>query len=152
MVSPIEAEIQPIWNRIKARIDVTKIKSRTPQGIESEIEAALKSATEPRIQNLLKSDFAIKAAQNREIRKDISQILEKKKVKRKPAVPPNVKQTDGKTIIKTRKKTKTFKTENLSIVYSLYRGEPAFYITNRRTKKRVTWGLLEWMFWKKKKF
>jgi hypothetical protein len=53
------------------------------------------------------------------------------------------KKKKGKILIKTKKKTRRFKEQNIKVTKGKYRGKNAIYFYNIKTKKRISWGLIK---------
>ena len=164
MDSVSDKEVESIWNRLQKYVDVSKLKSKTREGLKSEINTQLRgvSSTEARgsVQTLLAHGFTDKVLKNDKIVSDLGVVEDieigepiKKKYPKKPIpavktfgvslkLPPVVSVREfGKLGIVVRGRTRIFNGENINVLNSYWKGRKAFYITNSRTGKRVTWGL-----------
>jgi len=102
------------------------------------------------IQTLLDKGFAERAAENPTIFSEITQDYEKikigkptQKVVHYPTSFLREKETvrGARLPIKIRGKTRLFKPSNITYINYNWRGKPAFYVYNNKTKRRLTWGI-----------
>jgi hypothetical protein len=153
-----DSEVESIWNRLEKYIDVKSLRSSSKEGLKSEIVTALRGINDARVNNLLNSEFADKVAGSKAIKEKLG-IKEPEEIiggggtpiKEIPRVktfgvslklPPIISVREfGKLGIVVQGRTRIFNGENINVLNSFWKGRKAFYITNSRTGKRVTWGL-----------
>lgn len=165
MDSVSDKEVESIWSRLQKYVDVSKLKSKSKEGLKSEINTQLRSvsSSEARgsVQTLLAHGFAERVLKNDKIISDlgVKDIEIGEPIKRKypqkpiPAVktygvslklPSVVSIRDfGKIGVLVRGRTRVYNGANIEVLNSYWKGREAYYIKNSRTGKRVTWGLYE---------
>jgi hypothetical protein len=162
MDSVSDKDIESIWSRLQKYIDVKQLKSKSKEGLKNEINTQLRGVSSSdksgSVQTLLEHGFADRVLKNENVKKDLG--FEEERIiggggvpKPIPAVktygvslklPPIVTTRDfGKVGVVVRGRTRVYNGANIVILNSYWRGREAFYITNSRTGKRVTWGLYE---------
>jgi len=154
-----DKEIKSIWRRVKKYINPENIKANTREELAREIERQMTFAGSTQKQGsmdvLVRKGFAdritliedvqgsyIEAAtpegrelQERRRRTRVKEIESPDKAK--------IRFTKKRVVVKSKGRFKSFKPENVSISAGSFRGKAAYYVTNKRTGKRLTWGIIK---------
>ena len=155
-----DKDLEGIWRRVKQYIAVDRISGKNRkevlESIEEHLNGARGAGKDPRgsINTLLKKGFATESAfgRTRTFQDNLDKWItaepeefEPTEFISKPKV-SDIKKVkffeSGRASISTRRGKRIYAKKNLSITFSEFRGKKSYYISNTRTKKRITWGLV----------
>jgi hypothetical protein len=152
MDSVSDKEIESIWQRMKRYIDTNRIKGESQEEILQNIEDFLKASStrESRgsMDRLLNKGFMERLPEVKSIQTELKEYIKfddkgfgdgERKIDL-----PKVKKTKNvnKIAITTGKGTRVYSRANIRVSYAEFKGKPSYYIYNTRTKKRITWGVV----------
>lgn len=152
-----DQEAKDIWNRVKRYINPENLKTGSREELAREIEKQMqfagKSGKSGSMDTLVRNGFADRISQVDDVKNRYvepvtteGKELKAREFKKEKPLSPNAKKvkfTNKRVVIKTAKRTRVFKPENIRVTRGTYGGRSAFYVFNTRTKKRVSWGFVE---------
>lgn len=142
-----DEEAEEIWERVKQDVDVDKLKAENKTDFVSKLEKKMRSVdkNKKQVRNLINIGFAERVSKLPKMQ----DLFKTKELGHpifieKPVVSFDgiAKRKKGIIYIKTKKKTRRFKETSILIKESTFRGKPAIYFSNKKTGKRISWGLL----------
>jgi len=150
-------EAKDIWNRVKRYINPENLKTGSREELAREIEKQMsfagKSGKAGSMDTLVRNGFADRISEVEDVKNRYvepvtpeGRKVQAREFKKEKPVSPNAKKvkfTDKRVVIKTAKRTRVFKPKNIRVTLGTYGGRSAFYVSNTRTKKRVSWGFVE---------
>lgn len=148
MDSVSDKEIGEIWDRMKKDIPVSELKGETKEEFINNLERKMSDIdkNKKQIQTLLNAGFAERLAETEKARDyfEISEAPAKPPIFEAPArkvFPKNIRPTKTRISVKVKGRFRAYKKDNVILTESSFRGKKAFYVFNKRTNKRLTWGL-----------
>jgi hypothetical protein len=153
-----EKELESIWRRVKRYVPTGRIKGRNQREVLQSIEGYMRDAGEEQgesgsMNTLLKHGFAtvegvgrIKDFQSHLdewITSNVpTQIKERFFVSSFAGLPKVEVFSSGRASVQTRRGKRVFAQKNLHVSFSEFKGRKSYYVFNTRTKKRITWEVL----------
>jgi hypothetical protein len=130
-----DEQVLQIWDRTKKSINVSDLKYGSFSSMENQLKKQLQgvSVRKQATNTLLSRGFAKRALKTEKVLTEFRPTFETTK---------NVKTTDGKFKIKkiATGKTSVYSEKNLNIKIGIHKNKKAFFISSKKTKKRITWG------------
>lgn len=158
-----EAELEGIWRRIKHYIPVSRISGRNRKEVLQSIEGFMRdnegagSGKAGSMETLVKQGFATEDAfgKTREFQQNLDKWITEETGIAEAGEAPEVPETpdlaripklnifsSGRASVQSKGQKRVYYQKNLSVKFSEFRGKQSYYIYNTRTKKRLTWGVL----------
>lgn len=155
-----EAELEGIWRRVKHYIPVSRITGRNRQEVLNQIGQYMRDnetagrGAQGSMETLVNKGFATEGAfgRTREFESSLDKWLtteterpEAPEVSETPTIAqiPKLKIfSNGRASVSTKRGKRVYARRNLNISFSEFKGKRSYYIYNTRTKKRITWGVV----------
>lgn len=150
-----DREVNSIWSRVKKYVDTSKLRSGSREEFVKALEREMQKAGNERgsqgsMSTLVRSGFADRVGEQQSVLNDFVQAP---KAKAKPAprparkreeLPPKLRQTsESRTSVYSRGAWRSYSSANVSTSYGTFKGTRAYYVSNARTGKRLTWGVFK---------
>jgi len=159
MDSLSDSEVKGIWDRVKRYINPENLKANSREELAREISQQMQlaggSGKQGSMDGLLRNGFAERISRFDDVQESYVEAVTPegkkfvaeqrlKRPERKVSPDKNkVRYNNKRTTVRTGKGFKSFKPENIKVTNSTWKGKSAFYVTNVRTGKRVSWGLIK---------
>lgn len=158
-----EAELEGIWRRIKHYIPVSRISGRNRKEVLESIERYMRdnegagAGNAGSMETLIKKGFATEDAFGRtnEFQSNLDKwivedtgigaggdVIEAPQQPELARIPKLNIFSSGRASVQSRSGKRVYSQKNLSVKFSEFKGKQSYYIYNTRTKKRLTWGVL----------
>lgn len=152
-----DKEVTSIWRRVKRYIPTSRIKGRNQREVLQNIEQYMRDAGEAEgesgsMNTLLKNGFATEEGfgRTKEFQSHLDEWLTQPvQVETKLPEAPEIASvpklqifSSGRATVTTRRGKRVYSQKNLRVSFAEFRGRKSYYIFNTRTKKRITWGVL----------
>lgn len=158
-----DKEIESIWRRVKRYIPTGRIKGKTQREVLQNIEQYMRDAGEisgesGSMDRLIKKGFATEEGFGRteEFQRHLDEWItaegfeegegiEGADIPEAPALTdlPKLKMfSNGRVSVATRKGKRVYQQKNLRVSFSEFKGRTSYYVYNLRTRKRLTWGVV----------